>query len=140
MVVGRAAAEDVLPKRSVISIVDDDQPLVESMRRLMRALGYAAQTFSSAADFLASPHLDETACLIADVHMPGMNGDELHRRLIDSGHAIPTILVTAYPDDVVRARALKDGVLCYIPKPLDKNHLVDCIRLALKRLGPVQNS
>ena len=99
----------------------------------MRALGYTAQTFPSAADFLASPRLGDTACLIADVHMPGMNGDELHRRLIDSGYAIPTILVTAYPDDVVRARALKDGVVCYLHKPLDKNHLMDCIRSALDR-------
>jgi len=133
MGVGCAAAEDVLP-RSVISIVDDDQPLAKTMRWLMRALGYAAQTLSSAANFLASPHLGQTACLIADVHMPGMNGDELHRRLIGSGRAIPTIL------DVVRARALKDGVICYIPKPLEKSLLVDCIRLALMRPGPIQNS
>jgi FixJ family two-component response regulator len=110
------------------------------MGRLMRALGYMVQTFPSAADFLACTRLDETACLIADVHMPGMNGDELHRRLIDSGHAIPTILVTAYPDDVVRSRALKDGIICYLHKPLEKNHLVDCIRLALERPGPLENS
>ena len=129
-----------MPERSLISIVDDDQPLLESMRRLMRSLGYTAQTFPSAADFLASPRIGETACLIADVHMPGMNGDELHRRLMDSGYAIPTILVTAYPDDVVQARALKDGVLCYLRKPLDEKHLLDCIRGALKRPRPVQNS
>jgi FixJ family two-component response regulator len=105
------APEDVLPERSLISIVDDDQPLLESMRRLMRSRGYTVQNFPSPADFLASPRLGETVCLIADVNMPGMNGDELHRRLINSGYAIPTILVTAYPDDVVRARALKDGIV-----------------------------
>ena len=129
-----------MPKRSLISIVEDDPHLLDSMGRLMRAVGYMVQTFPSAADFLASPRLGETACLIADVHMPGMNGDELHRRLIDSGCAIPTILVTAYPDDVVRARALKDGVVCYLDKPLDQNHLMDCIRGVLERPGPVQNS
>ena len=125
---------------SLISIVDDDQPLLDSMRRLMRALGYPAQTFSSAADFLASPRLGETACLIADVHMPGMNGDDLHRRLINSGYSIPTILVTAYPDDVVQARALKDGIVCYLHKPLDPNQLVDCIRSALDRPRSVAGS
>jgi FixJ family two-component response regulator len=129
-----------LPKRSLISIVDDDPHLLDSMGRLMRSRGYMVQTFPSAADFLASPRLGETACLIADVHMPGMNGDELHRRLIDSGCAIPTILVTAYPDDVVRARAVEDGVVCYLHKPLDENHLMDCIRGVLERPGPVQNS
>ena len=97
----------------------------------MRSLGYTVETFPSAADFLASPRLVETACLIADVNMPAMNGLELHRRLIDAGHAIPTILVTAYPDDVVRARALNDGVVCYLRKPVDEKHLIRCLRAAL---------
>ena len=134
------APEDVLPKSSLISIVDDDPPLLDSMRRLMTSLGYTVQTFPSAAAFLVSPHLAETVCLIADVNMPGMNGDELHRRLIASGHAIPTILVTAYPDEAVRARAMKDGLVCYLHKPLDESHLVDCIRSALERPRPVRHS
>jgi FixJ family two-component response regulator len=124
----------------LISIVDDDRHLLESMRRLMRSLGYTVQTFPSAADFLASPRLGETVCLIADVNMPGMNGDELHRRLIASGYAIPTILMTAYPDDLVQARARKDGILCYLHKPLDENHLIECIRSALDGSRPVGNS
>ena len=89
------------------------------MRRLIRSLGYSVEAFPSATDFLASPHLGETACLIADVHMPTMTELELHRRLIEMGHAIPTILMTAYPDNDVRARALKDGVVCYLCKPVD---------------------
>ena len=97
----------------------------------MRSFGYAVEAFPSAADFLASPRLVETACLIADVHMPAMTGLELHRRLIDMGHAIPTILVTAYPDNDVRARALKDGVVCYLRKPVDEKHLMRCLRAAL---------
>ena len=132
--------EAVLPDRILISVVEDDQPLRDSMKRLMRSLGYTVEAFPSAVDFLASSQAGETACLIADVHMPGMNGDELHRRLIGSGYAIPTILVTAYPDDAVRERALKDGVFCYLHKPIDEKHLVDCVRLALKGPGPVENS
>ena len=120
-----------MPKASLVSVVEDDQFFRESMRRLMRSLGYSVEAFPSAADFLASPRLVETACLIADVHMPAMTGLELHRRLIDAGYAIPTILVTAYPDDDVRARALNDGVVCYLRKPVDEKHLMRCLRAAL---------
>ena len=103
----------------------------ESMRRLLRSLGYTVEAFPSAADLLASPRLVETACLITDVHMPAMTGIQLYSQLIDTGHPIPTILVTAYPDDVVRTRALKDGVVCYLQKPVDQKHLLRCIRAAL---------
>src|SRR5271169_1389126 len=120
-----------MPNASLVSVVEDDQFFRESMRRLMRSLGYSVEAFPSAADFLASHRLVETACLIADVHMPAMTGLELHRRLIDMGHAIPTILVTAYPDDDVRARALNDGVVCYLRKPVDEKHLMRCLRAAL---------
>jgi FixJ family two-component response regulator len=120
-----------MPKVSLVSVVEDDQFFRESMRRLIRSLGYGVEAFPSATDFLASPHLGETACLIADVHMPTMTGLELHRRLIEMGHPIPTILVTAYPDNDVRARALKDGVVCYLRKPVDERHLVECLRAAL---------
>ena len=119
--------------RTLISIVDDDQPFRESMRKLVMLLGYSVEEFPSAADFLASRFLPETACLITDVHMPGMTGLELHGRLVNLGYAIPTILVTAYPDEVVRDRALKDGVVCYLGKPLDDEDLERCLRLALKR-------
>ena len=87
-----------MPEALLVSVVEDDQFFRESMRRLMRSFGYRVEAFPSAADFLASPRLGETACLIADVHMPAMTGLELHRRLIEMGYAIPTILVTAYPD------------------------------------------
>jgi len=122
----------------LISIVDDDQPFRESMRKLVMLLGYTVEAFSSAADFLASRLLPETSCLIADVNMPGMTGIELHRQLVDAGYAIPTILVTAYPDEVVRDRALKDGVVCYLSKPVDDNHLERCLRSALEPDTPVE--
>ena len=120
-----------MPNASLISVVEDDQFFRESMRRLVRSLGYSVEAFPSPADFLASPRLAETACLITDVHMPAMTGIELYKHLIKTGHAIPTILMTAYPDNDVRARALKDGVVCYLRKPLDENHLMRCLRAAL---------
>ena len=120
-----------MTKKLLISVVEDDRFFRESMGRLMKSLGYSAEAFASAADFLGSPRLTETACLIADVQMPVISGLELHRSLIDAGHAIPTILVTAYPNDVDRARALNDGVICYLRKPVDEQHLKRCLRAAL---------
>jgi FixJ family two-component response regulator len=120
-----------MPKAFLVSIVEDDRFFRESMTMLMESLGHSVEAFSSAADFLASPRLVETACLIADVHMPAMTGIELYTRLIETGHAIPTILVTAYPDDEARARALKEGVICYLRKPVDDELLKRCLRAAL---------
>jgi len=120
-----------MTRKPLVSIVEDDRFFRESMRRFMRSLGYAAEAFASAADFLASPRLGETACLIADVHMPAMTGIELYRSLIDTGRTIPTILVTAYPNDDDRARALNGGVVCYLRKPVDDQRLIGCLRAAL---------
>ena len=120
-----------MPKAPLVSVVEDDRFFRESMGRLMRSLGYSVEAFSTAADFLASRRLVETACLIADVHMPAMTGLELHRRVIKAGHTIPTILVTAYPDEDVGARALEDGVVCYLRKPIDQEHFMRCVRAAL---------
>jgi FixJ family two-component response regulator len=124
-----------MSRTSLLSVVEDDQSFRESMRRLIRSLGYRVEAFPSAADFLASPRLLETACLIADVHMPAMTGVELHRHLIEAGYTIPTILVTAYPNDVDRSRALKDGVVCYLRKPIDENDLISCLHAALHSGG-----
>ncbi len=96
----------------------------------MRSLGYTVEAFSSAAGFLASPRLADTAVLIADIQMPAMSGIELHGHLIKLGHAIPTILITAYPNDVDRARALNDGVVCYLRKPIDESDLIRCLGAA----------
>jgi FixJ family two-component response regulator len=120
-----------MPKASLVAVVEDDQFFRESMRRLMRSLGYDVATFSLAADFLASPLLVETACLIADVNMPKMTGLELCEYLVEAGYQIPTILVTAYPSDTDQARAFRHGVVCYLPKPFDETHLIRCLRAAL---------
>src|SRR5208282_1751437 len=125
-----------MAKPTLISVVEDDEPFRESMKKLMRALGYTVEAFPSAADFLASPLLSATACLVTDIQMPGMTGLELHRRLVDAGYRIPTILVTAYPDEITRNRALKDGVVCYVSKPVDDEHLERCLRSALESGKP----
>ncbi len=128
--------EVAMAKRRLISIVEDDQLFRESMRKLVTLLGYTVEAFASAADFLKSPHVAETDCLVSDVQMPGMTGVELHRHLVETGRAIPTILVTAYPNETARNRALKDGVVCYIAKPVDDDHLERCLRSALRSGGP----
>ncbi len=127
------AQEIFLYEHSLISVVDDDQSFRDSMRRLLRSLGYTVAMFPSAAAFLTSPVLEKTACLVADVHMPEMTGTELYTRLVETGRTIPTILVTAYPDENVRKRMLGMGVRCYLPKPLEEAALIGCVRSAVAR-------
>jgi FixJ family two-component response regulator len=117
----------------LISIVDDDQSFRDSMRRLLKSHGYTVAAFPSAAEFLASTQLPATDCLVADIHMPAMTGAELYQHLIATGHAIPTILITAQPDDSVRQRMLSLGVGCYLHKPLDEAILIECLRGAFAR-------
>ena len=125
--------ENDVPEQQLISIVDDDQCTRDSIRQLVKSFGYAVATFSSAMAFLQSPDLEQTACLIADVQMPGMTGDELYGRLLEDGRTIPTILVTAYPNDRLRTRVLNEGVVCCLDKPFDQNNLIGCVRKAIER-------
>jgi len=117
----------------VISIIDDDESVREGTMDLFESMGFITVAFPCAADFLSSDHLHDTSCLIADVQMPGMTGFELHNRLVGSGNIIPTILITAYPDDGDEARALQAGVICYLVKPFNDSDLLACIRLDLER-------
>jgi FixJ family two-component response regulator len=120
-----------MDKKRMIAIVDDDESVREATMSLMRAAGYAPKAFSCADEFLNSEQARRTDCLIADVQMPGMSGLELHGRLIRSGSAIPTVLITAHPDEKARDRALKAGVICYLTKPFNEDELLDCIQAAL---------
>jgi FixJ family two-component response regulator len=122
-----------LSERSLISVVDDDQSFGDSMRRLLKSLDYSVAVFPSGAQFLASPQLAVTACLVADIHMPEMTGVELYHHLTARGHAIPTILVTAYSDDCLKERMLTLGVECYLCKPLVEAALIACLRAAVAR-------
>jgi FixJ family two-component response regulator len=119
-----------LRKEPVISIVEDDRFVRDSLKRLMKSFGYMAAYPSE------SPQLEETSCLIADVHMSGMTGVELYEYLIKVGRAIPTILITAYPDDRVRTRAIDKGVLAYLVKPFSENDLTRYVRFALESGNP----
>lgn len=115
----------------LISIVDDDEAARAAVVGLVRALGFTTGEFPSAAEFLKSTYLIRTACLIADMRMPEMTGLELYRHLVAAGTAIPTILVTAFPDEALRARALSAGIRCFLAKPLEPDALLGCIRSAL---------
>jgi len=120
-------------KRPVIAIVDDDESVREATMSLMRASGFAVEAFACAEDFLSSDLEHRASCLIADVHMPGMSGLDLLNHLAGSGNSILTVLITAYPNDALRMRALKAGVVGYLTKPFAEDDLLHCINMALER-------
>jgi FixJ family two-component response regulator len=123
-----------LPKKVVIAIVDDDASVREALAGLLRSLGYGAVAFERAEDLLRSDRRS-LSCVIADVQMPGMTGPELHSRLVASGVPVPTILITAYPDETARERALRAGVVCYLAKPFGEDELLACLRPLLGSRG-----
>jgi FixJ family two-component response regulator len=116
----------------MISIVDDDQAVRDATKALIRSLGYRVATFASAEEFLKSEWLHDTACLISDVQMPGVNGIELQDRLAASGHRIPIIFMTAFPDDRVRDRAMRSGAISFMSKPFSEANLIVCLDRALQ--------
>jgi FixJ family two-component response regulator len=116
----------------LIAIVDDDEPVRDAIRTLVRSAGYHASTFGSAHEYLKSEQVHDTSCLVTDVQMPGMSGIDLQDRLIARGHRIPIIFITGYPDDNVRARAMKAGAVCFLIKPFSPDHFIGCIDKALK--------
>ena len=122
-----------------ISIIDDDEQYRDALAGLMRSMGFTTEAFASAVDFLASANVRHTSCLIVDVQMPRMTGTELHSRLVGSGYDIPTILITAYPDDGARTRALDQGAVGYLTKPIDEKALLGCVESALQRAKSDEN-
>ena len=116
----------------VISIVDDDEAVRLALRSLVRSLGYVSNVFSSAEEFLESPDLNETSCLISDVQMPGMSGIELQSRLNRLDCRTPVIFVTAFPDERNRARALEAGAIGFMEKPFEGRALIELIETALR--------
>lgn len=121
----------------LIAIVDDDDVFRGALENLVRSLGWRACTFASAEAYLQSALMNKTSCLIADVQMPNINGLELRERLSDLGFDIPTVFITAYPDDAVKIRALCAGAVCFLHKPLDLQgrRLAECVEEALNRRG-----
>jgi len=121
-----------MPIRPLIAIVDDDQSIRDTTKDLLESEGFSAATFASAASLLKSKRLNRVSCLIADMRMPEMTGLELHQHLIASNHAIPTILMTAYPDERTLAKAIKANVVCYLSKPFAADELLAYVRSAIQ--------
>jgi len=121
-----------MPKKQVIAIVDDDELAREGTIDLVKSMGFIAKAFERAEDFLKSDYLHSSSCLITDVLMPGMTGIELHKRLVEASNMTPTILITSFPPDKDRARALQAAAICCLAKPFDDEDLVACLRSALE--------
>ena len=117
--------------RPVISVIDDDASIRIAADSLLRARGYAVSTFASAAEFLTSPQIDETSCVITDVRMPDMSGVELQTIVRKQGRSTPFIFITAFPEESARRRALRDGAVCFLSKPFDAPTLIRCVEAAL---------
>jgi FixJ family two-component response regulator len=115
----------------MISIVDDDPSIREATMDLFRAMGLGVNAFPSAEAFLASTSRHNTSCLISDMRMPGMSGLELHSRLVAAGTPIPTILMTAFPNDRDKASALRAGVVGYLTKPFNEIELLGFVHAVL---------
>ena len=116
----------------LVSVVDDDESLRESLPDLLRMLGFAAQAFSSAEEFLASSYLDRTRCLVLDVAMPGMSGPDLQRELKLRRKEIPIVFITAQTDEAIRSKVLEQGAVACLLKPFSDIALLDAINAALR--------
>jgi FixJ family two-component response regulator len=121
-----------MPPETVISIVDDDDAVRRGIKSLLQSLDYIVHTFASAEEFLKSPQLHQTSCLISDVRMPGVSGLELQARLHAEGHHISVIFVTAHPDGHLRDRAMRSGAIAFMSKPISEADLIRCLDRALK--------
>jgi FixJ family two-component response regulator len=123
----------MIAAKSLISVVDDDESVRESLPDMLRKFGFAAEVFSSAEDFLASEHLHQTRCLVLDVAMPGMSGPDLQAELHDRALAIPIVFITANGDAATRPRLMQDGAVECLFKPFSLTALRDAVHAALRR-------
>ena len=124
----RSAAE-----RPLLTVVDDDESVRESLPDLLREFGFAARAFSSAAEFLSSDCIDKTSCLILDVAMPGMSGPELHRELKRRRHEIPIIFITAQTNETIRSQVLEQGAVECLFKPFSDAAMLKAVKAALAK-------
>ena len=114
----------------IVAIIDDDESVRATTDSLVRSLGYIVHTFASAEEFLRSNRLDDFACVMADVQMPGMSGVQLQDHLRAREYRVPFIFFTAFPDERTRAQALAAGAICYLTKPFDGDKLIQCLQAA----------
>jgi FixJ family two-component response regulator len=131
-----------MAERPLVVIVDDDQSLRNATRDLLKAAGFSTATFANAESFLGSAARAAAACLVADMRMPGMTGLELYQALVASGARIPTVIITAHPEELTQSRARDAGITCYLSKPFVPDDLLECVRKALAKSqrGPIPRS
>ena len=125
-----------MAKTPVIAIVDDDEGVRTSLASLVRSIGYEAQAFESGMDFLRKAPGDDPACMIADVQMPVISGDELQAQLITAGRHFPIIFMTAFPSENMRQRVMAAGAHCYLGKPSSGDEIIRSLEAALAGHGP----
>ena len=131
-----------MAERPLVVIVDDDQSLRNATRDLLKAAGFSTATFEDAESFLGSASRASAACLVADMRMPGMTGLELYQALVASGERIPTVIITAHPEELTQSRARDAGITCYLSKPFAPDDLLECVgeALAKSQRGPIPRS
>jgi FixJ family two-component response regulator len=122
--------------RPLVSIVDDDPSVREGVADLVETFGFKTQAFANAQEFLSAQVVSSTCCLIADMQMPGMSGLDLYDTLTSLGKAVPTVLITAFPNETIRKRAISAGVVCCLSKPFSDIDLLECIRSAVPDRSP----
>jgi len=129
---GSTIEDQQLRTGPTISIVDDDESMRCAVKSLVTSLGFAACTFASAEEFLQSPRLDDTACLITDLQIPGLSGIELQKSLLAQDRHIPIIFMTAFPEERIRTRAMEAGALGFLSKPFESQTLITLIDKAIE--------
>lgn len=122
-----------MPEAPLIAVVDDDRSIRNATQDLLNAAGFITFTFENARSFLGSSARTSVACLVADMRMPGMSGLELHEHLETSGTGIPTVIITAHPEELTRERAREAGITCFLTKPFTPDELLECVRKALAK-------
>ena len=122
-----------MPETPLVAIVDDDKSIRNATQDLLKAAGFSTATFDDAESFLGSASRTSAACVVADMRMPGRSGLELYQELVASGRRIPTVIITAHPQELTQARAREAGITCILIKPFAPEELLECVREALAK-------
>jgi len=122
-----------MPESPLVAIVDDDKSIRNATQDLLKAAGFSTATFEDAESFLGSASRASAACVVADMRMRGMTGVQMYQELVASGNAIPTVIITAHPEELAQARARAAGITCYLIKPFAPDELLECVHQALAK-------
>jgi FixJ family two-component response regulator len=122
-----------MPNGPLVAIVDDDKSIRNATQDLLRAAGFSTAAFEDAESFLGSASRASASCVVADMRMRGMTGVKLYQELVASGHAIPTVIITAHPEELTQARAREAGITCCLIKPFAPEELLECVSEALAK-------